>query len=181
LLAEIIGVLVRGQSMALLNNKIFFVKEDFIMSNKLIYLVCLVFVLGVAGNAWADSLIKIDPATIETGHVYLFNNVVDSNLPDDSANSLIGNILGDPNVVDGLNGQALLLDGVDDGVHLPDDSLINTSTHQNHTVIAVFNCADVSKSEYQCVYEEGGSTRVLTIYVHEGPPRRRPRPGRGQV
>ena len=143
-------------------------KEDFIMSNKLIYLVCLVFVLGVAGNAWGDSLIKIDPATIDTGHVYLFNNVIDSNLPDDSANSNTGNILGDPNVVDGLNGQALLLDGVDDGVHLPDALAINTSTHQNHTVIAVFNCADVSKSEKQCVYEEGGSTRGLTIYVHEG-------------
>ena len=138
------------------------------MSNKLIYLVCLVFALGVTGGAWANSLVKFNPATIETGHVYLFDNVSDSNLPDDSANSNTGNILGDPQVVDGLNGKALLLDGVDDGVHLPDATNINTSTHQNHTVIAVFSCADVSKSEKQCVYEEGGSTRGLTIYVHEG-------------
>jgi hypothetical protein len=138
------------------------------MSNKLIYLVCLVFALGVTGGAWANSLVKFDPATIETGHVYLFDNVSDSNLPDDSANSNTGNILGEPQVVDGLNGKALLLDGVDDGVHIPDASGINTSTHQNHTVIAVFNCADVSKPEAQCVYEEGGSTRGLNIYVHEG-------------
>jgi hypothetical protein len=34
--------------------------------------------------------------------------------------------------------------------------------------MAVFNCADVSKSEKQTVFEEGGRTRGLVIYVHEG-------------
>lgn len=134
------------------------------MCNKLIYLISLVLALGLAGNAAA----QIDPATVETGHVYLFENVIDTTVPDDSANDNTGNILGDPQVVDGINGKALQFDGVDDGVHLPDANGINLNIHQNHSVIAVFKCANVDKPEKQCVYEEGGSTRGLTIYVHEG-------------
>lgn len=133
------------------------------MSKKLLYLMCFVVMLGLTGNATA----QIDPATVTNGHVYLLDNVVD-NVPDDSANDHVGALLGDPQVVDGLNGKALQLDGVDDAVHLPDTEGINTSTHQNHTVVAIFNCADVGKPGYQCVYEEGGSTRGLTIYVHGG-------------
>ncbi|MCP4257386.1 MAG: LamG domain-containing protein [Planctomycetes bacterium] len=134
------------------------------MCKKLIYFVSFVLVLGLAGNAMAQP----NPATLETGHVYLFDNVIDSNVPDDSANDNTGAILGDLSVVEGLSGQALQFDGVDDGVHLPDTAGINTSTHQNHTVVVVFKCANVDKPEKQCVYEEGGSTRGLTIYVHEG-------------
>ena len=134
------------------------------MCKKLIYFVSLVFVLSLTGNVTA----QIDPATVETGHVYLLEDVNDATVTDDSANDNTGNVLGDPQLVDSLNGKGLQLDGVDDGVHLPDAAGINTSTHQNHTVIAVFKCADVTKPEKQCVYEEGGSTRGLTIYVHEG-------------
>jgi hypothetical protein len=136
------------------------------MCKKLIYFVSFVFVLGLASNVLAQ--IDIDPATVETGHVYLFDSVTGTEVPDDSANDNTGNILGEPTVVEGLRGQALQLDGVDDGVLLPDADGINLGTHQNHTVIVVFKCADVTKSEKQCVYEEGGSTRGLTIYVHEG-------------
>ena len=123
----------------------------------------MILLLVLAGNATA----QIDPASVTDGHVYLFEDV-GANVTDDSANNNAGNLLGDPQIVAGLNGMALQFDGVDDGVHIPDSSMINTSIHQNHTVVAVFNCADVSKSEFQCVYEEGGSTRGLTIYVHEG-------------
>jgi hypothetical protein len=105
---------------------------------------------------------------IENGHVYLLEEIIDGTVPDDSANDNAGNVLGDPQLVDSLNGKGLQLDGVDDGVHIPDSEWINTSTHTNHTVIAVFKCADVTKTEQQCVYEEGGSTRGLVIYVHEG-------------
>ena len=133
------------------------------MCKNLMYLVSIILLLVFAGNAMA----QIDPSTVTDGHVYLFENV-GADVPDDSANNNTGNLLGDPQVVPGLNGLALQFDGIDDGVHLPDATGINMSTHTNHTVIAVFNCADVSKSEYQCVYEEGGSTRGLSIYVHEG-------------
>jgi len=132
------------------------------MCKKLIFLVCLTLLLALAGNAVA----QIDPTSVTDGHVYLFENVV-GDVPDDSANTHTANLIGSPQVVDGLKGKALQFDGVDDGVHIPDDSMINLSTHQNHTVIAIFKCADVTKSEKQVVYDEGGTTRGLSIYVHE--------------
>ena len=111
----------------------------------------------------AQSLVPLDPGSISDGHVYLLEDETDS-----SANANTGNIIGAPQVVDGLSGKAMQFNGVGDGIHLPDAATINTSTHTNKTVIAVFNCADVSKSEKQIVYEEGGTTRGLNIYVHEG-------------
>jgi len=133
------------------------------MCKKLLYFVSLILVLSIAGNAMA----QLDPASITDGNVYLFEDV-GADVPDDSANSNTANILGNPQVVPGLKGNALEFDGVDDGIHIPDAATINTSTHTNHTVIAIFKCADVDKPEVQCVYEEGGSTRGLSIYVHEG-------------
>jgi hypothetical protein len=133
------------------------------MCKKLICSVCLVLLLMLGGNAMA----QLDPSSVNDGHVYLFEDI-GADVPDDSANDHTANLLGDPQVVPGLKGSALQFDGVDDGIHIPDAAAINTSTHQNHTVVAVFKCADVSKPDKQCVYEEGGSTRGLTIYVHEG-------------
>jgi len=132
------------------------------MCKKLICLTSFVVVLSLAGNAVA----QLDPLSITDGHVYLFEDV-GADVPDDSASSHTANLIGSPQVVDGLRGKALQLNGTSDGVHIPDDAGINLGTHQNHTVIAIFNCADVTKSEKQVVYEEGGSTRGLTIYVHE--------------
>jgi hypothetical protein len=112
---------------------------------------------------------KLDPATIENGNVYLLDNVSGSEVPDDSANDNTATIVGDPQVVDGLSGKALQFDGVDDGVHIPDSEFINVTNGPwpNRTVITVFKCADVTK-EKQTVFEEGGRTRGLTIYVHDG-------------
>ena len=135
------------------------------MCKKLIYFVSFVFMLGLAGNAMA----QIDPATVETGHVYLLEDVNDGAVSDDSANDLTANIVGDPQLVDGINGKALQFDGVDDGVHIPDSEFINVTggPFPNRTVTAVFNCADVTKQEKQTVFEEGGLTRGLTIYVFD--------------
>ncbi|MBM4029386.1 MAG: LamG domain-containing protein, partial [Planctomycetes bacterium] len=121
----------------------------------------------LAGSVTAQSLVPIDPATVTDGHVYLMENV-GVNVPDDSANNNHGTFVGSPQVVDGLNGKALRFNGTSDGVVLPNAATINTSTHQNKTIMAVFKCADVSKSAKQCVFEEGGSTRGLNIYVHQG-------------
>ena len=138
------------------------------MCKKLIYLTSFILLLGLAGNAVA----QIDPATVTTGHAYLLDDVndVDGTVPDDSANDNTGIIVGDPNVVDGLAGKALQFDGVDDGVDIPDSQFINVTggPFPNRTVMAAFNCADVNKPEKQTVFEEGGLTRGLTIYVHEG-------------
>jgi hypothetical protein len=127
-------------------------------------LICLAsLVLVLAGDAVA----QMDPASVTDGHVYLFENV-GADVPDDSANSHTANLIGNPQVVDGLKGKALQFNGTSDGVHIPNANMVNLSTHQNRTVIAVFQCADVTRSEKQVVYEEGGTTRGLTIYVHEG-------------
>ena len=133
------------------------------MSKRLICLTSFIVMLAMAGNAAA----QLDPASITDGHVYLFEDV-GANVSDDSANSHTANLVGSPQVVNGLKGNALQFNGTSDGVHIPDSTAMNLSTNQNRTVIAIFNCADVTKSEKQVVYEEGGTTRGLVIYVHEG-------------
>jgi len=137
-----------------------------IMCKKFVFLISLILLLVPAGNVIA----QLEPSAINTGHVYLLDNVSGGQVPDDSANSNTGTIVGDPQVVDGLNGKALKFDGVDDGVDIPDSQYINVTDGPwpNRTIVAVFNCADVNKSEKQTVYEEGGRTRGLTIYVFEG-------------
>jgi hypothetical protein len=138
------------------------------MLRKLIFLTSFLLVVGLAGDAVAQ--MDIDPAAVETGHVYLLEDVNDGTVSDDSANDNAGVIVGDPQLVDGLNGKALQFDGIDDGVHVPDSEFINVTggPFANRTVIAVFNCADVTKQEKQTVFEEGGLTRGLTIYVFDG-------------
>ena len=136
------------------------------MCKKLFFLVSLILLLLLAGNVMA----QIDPATVDTGHVYLLDDVSGTQVQDDSANSNAGTIVGDPQVVTGLNSDALQFDGVDDGITIPDSQFINITggPFPNRTIIAVFNCADVDKPEKQTIFEEGGRTRGLTIYVHEG-------------
>jgi hypothetical protein len=135
------------------------------MGKRIVFTLGITLLMGLAGPAIA----QIDPATVTTGHVYTFDNVSGTTVPDDSANSNDGSIVGSPEVVSGLGSNALHFDGVDDGVYIPDSGNINTGgPHTNRTVVAVFNCDDVDKSEKQTIFEEGGRTRGATIYVHEG-------------
>lgn len=133
------------------------------MFKKLFVLTALIVLSAPSSNLMA----QLDPASITDGNVYLFENV-GTDVPDDSANSNTANLVGNPQVVDGIKGKALQFNGTSDGVHIPDAATVNLSTHQNRTVIAIFKCDDVDKSEKQVVYDEGGTTRGLTIYVHEG-------------
>ncbi|MFQ6035785.1 MAG: discoidin domain-containing protein, partial [Sedimentisphaerales bacterium] len=130
----------------------------------------LIILLLITGIICGNALAKIDPATVTTGHVYLLDNVSGNQVPDDSANNNTGTIVGNPQVVDGLSGKALQFDGVDDGVNIPDSQYINVTSGpwQNRTIVAVFNCADVTKQQKQVVFEEGGRTRGLVIYVFDG-------------
>jgi hypothetical protein len=109
-------------------------------------------------------------ANVENGHLWLFDDVNGDEVPDSSKNGLSGNIVGDPELVPGLSGKALKFDGVDDGVHIPDSDFINVTNGPwpNRTIMAVFNCADVSKKDKQTIFEEGGRTRGLVIYVFDG-------------
>jgi len=136
------------------------------MFKRFICLISFIVMLALAGNVTAD---KIDPASVTDGHVYLFDNVSDD-VPDDSANSNTGTIVGDPQVVDGLGGKALHFDGDGDGIDIPDSQYINVTggPFPNRTIIAVFRCDDVSKTTKQTIFEEGGNTRGMTFYVHDG-------------
>ncbi len=89
---------------------------------------------------------------------------------DSSGKGVNGELVGDPEVVDGIVGKALLFDGEDDGVKLPDSVDINTGgPYTDRTIVAYFNCADVGITEQkQTIFEEGGRTRGLVINVFDG-------------
>jgi hypothetical protein len=136
------------------------------MCKKSLFLISFIVVLALAGNAKA----QLDPSAVDTGHVYLFEDVSGGQVPDDSANSHSLTIVGDPQVVGSPRGKALQFDGVDDGIDVPDSDFINVNAGPwpNRTVVAVFKCDDVDKPGKQTVFEEGGTTRGITIYVSEG-------------
>ena len=88
---------------------------------------------------------------------------------DSSKNKLDGTIVGKPEVVDGIVGKALQFDGIDDGIKFPDSEHINIGgPYTNRTVAAFFKCFDTSINQKQLIFQEGGLTRGLTVYVHAG-------------
>jgi hypothetical protein len=124
------------------------------MCKKSSFLVSLILLLLMTANVMA----QLDPSAIDTGHVYLFEGVGGTNVPDD------------PEIVAGIRGAALQFDGVDDGIQIPDSDFINVNAgpFANRTVVAMFKCDDVDKPGKQTVFEEGGTTRGIAIYVSEG-------------
>ena len=99
--------------------------------------------------------------------IWNFNN---GNAKDSSNKGVNGNFTGKPQAVDGISGKALKFNGKDDGIKFPDSADINTGGPYTHrTVAALFNCDDVNiDARKQVIYEEGGATRGLVIYVHDG-------------
>ncbi|MEM8502468.1 MAG: NF038122 family metalloprotease [Cyanobacteria bacterium P01_D01_bin.1] len=64
---------------------------------------------------------------------------------------------------------AISLDGVDDYVAVADSDAINLETNAQRTVSLWFKADDKNTSEHkQVLYEEGGGTRGLNIYIHDG-------------
>lgn len=63
-------------------------------------------------------------------------------------------------------GTAVDFDGTNDGIRIPDSTGINTSTYAERTVELVFNADDVTTR--QVLWEEGGTTNGLTIYLDGG-------------
>jgi hypothetical protein len=127
-----------------------------------------VIILSVVlmGLLAVGSSLAIEPGDVANGHVWLFE---DGSAEDDSRNNLNGSIMGGPSEEEGVNGTALSFDGQSDGITLPDSSHINTGgPWTNRTVKIIFNCDDVDKSGKQTIYEEGGRTRGLVIYVSDG-------------
>ena len=92
------------------------------------------------------------------------------NAKDASKKGVNGNFTGKPQAVDGISGKALKFNGKSDGIKLPDSADINTGgPYTDRTVAALFNCDDVKIDDRkQVIFEEGGATRGLIIYVHGG-------------
>ncbi len=88
---------------------------------------------------------------------------------DISGNNINGQIVGQPNAVEGIYDKALEFDGVDDGIKFPDTPFINTGgPYSDRTVSAFFICRDINKNEKQVIFQEGGATRGLCVYIHKG-------------
>ena len=93
----------------------------------------------------------------------------DGSAKDSSDKGLNGIFVGDPQSVNGIAGKALKFNGQSDGVIIPDSPNINiTNSFRNRTVAALFNCSNVNKEQKQVIFEEGGQTRGLAIYVFSG-------------
>ena len=94
----------------------------------------------------------------------------DGGADDTSKKKLNGNVVGKPQAVDGIAGKALKFDGEDDGIKIPDSADINTGgPYTDRTIAALFNCDNVGIDDRkQVIFEEGGRTRGLVIYVYDG-------------
>ena len=101
--------------------------------------------------------------------MWLFEDIGGNTIEDSSQNDLSGTIVGNPELVDGVVGMALKLNGETDSVTIPNDPMINTGSYTDRTVKAIFNCDDVSISDRkQVIYEEGGDGKGLNVYVFDG-------------
>ncbi len=93
----------------------------------------------------------------------------DGTAKDNSNQNHNGIIVGKPKSVKGIVNDALRFDGQGDGINIPDSPRINTGgPFPKRTVAAFFNCDDVNKGEKQVIFEEGGRTRGLAVYVFDG-------------
>lgn len=93
----------------------------------------------------------------------------DGTANDTSPQNLNGIVVGKPGSVNGIAGKALKFNGTSDGIKIPDSNRINTGgPFPKRTVAAFFSCDDVNKAQKQVIFEEGGRTRGLVIYVFKG-------------
>lgn len=59
-------------------------------------------------------------------------------------------------------------DGIDDRITVPDADEINLENHEQRTVALWFKASDPFKPGKQLLYEEGGTSRGLNIYIEAG-------------
>lgn len=125
---------------------------------------CIALLLGV--------LLLVMPANAQRDEATVAANWTfnDGSAKDTSKKGLDGNFAGKPQAVDGISGKALKFNGKSDGIKLPDSVDINTGgPYTNRTVAALFYCDDAKIDDRkQVIFEEGGATRGLVLYVHDG-------------
>ena len=93
----------------------------------------------------------------------------DGTANDTSPQNLNGVVVGKPESVNGIAKKALKFNGTSDGIKIPDSNRINIGgPFPKRTIAAFFKCDDVNKGQKQVIFEEGGRTRGLVIYVFDG-------------
>ncbi|PLX27290.1 hypothetical protein C0581_03475 [Candidatus Parcubacteria bacterium] len=85
----------------------------------------------------------------------------------DSAHSNDGTIVGGSSIDNAISFSGLLFDG-DDYVTIPNTNDINLGLHEQRSVSVWFKVVDKDLATKQVIYEEGGQSRGLNIYVHDG-------------
>lgn len=109
---------------------------------------------------------ELDPKDVQNGHVWLFEA---GSTKDYTKNNLTSNVVGNPKETKGVVGDALEFDGQSDGIKPLNSAHINSGgPWTNRTIKIIFNCSDVDKEGKQTLFEEGGRTRGLVVYVFEG-------------
>ena len=94
-------------------------------------------------------------------------NFDDGTAKDSSNRRLHGRFVGKPTSVKGVSGQALKFVG-GQGIKIPDSRGINLrGPFANRTVGALFNCDNASQAQKQVIFEAGGITKGLAIYVYK--------------
>ncbi len=119
--------------------------------------------LGIAALLAVTARAAPDPDV-----AWFFDETGGDSVPDE-AGAVNGVVNGTEDWAPGLDGNALRFDG-ETMVEFPDSNLINTvGPFQKRTILATFSVDDAgSDAEKQTVFEEGGRTRGLVLYVFDG-------------
>ena len=91
-------------------------------------------------------------------------------IEDTEGKSIHGTIQGNAKRVPGVDGNGLQFDGQKDLFAIPDSAFINTGgPYTDRTITALFFVEDANESgRKQTIFEEGGRTRGLVLYVFDG-------------
>lgn len=131
---------------------------------KSLYILFCITLLAVLYVFCIDVDAKRDEGTV--AGIWTFD---DGTAADSSNQKLNGVLVGKPEQVKGIVNDALRFNGKSDGIRLPDSNRINTGgPFPNKTIAAFFNCDNVNKAGKQLIFEEGGRTRGLVVYVFDG-------------
>lgn len=131
---------------------------------KSLYILFCITLLAILFIFCMDANAQRDEGTV--AGIWTFD---DGSATDSSNQKLNGVLVGKPEQIKGIVNDALRFDGESDGIRIPDSNRINTvGPFPSKTIAAFFNCDDVNKGQKQVVFEEGGRTRGLVVYVFDG-------------
>ncbi len=85
----------------------------------------------------------------------------------DNNGTLIGGV-NRINSTEAISGKAIVLDGLDDQLNIPNSPDLNLQDHSLRTIALWFKPDNPLKNSKQVLYEEGGNIRGLNIYIEQG-------------